>query len=117
MASSFTKSFMSKKRIEVPGTDIFENVIQTRHLITTTYLEDMSVFPRPPPRKIKGLTKLKTPWDYTRSVFKDYVPDNLSILDKCFEYDWNAGKISKLIKSEEELELTKAYLRKIYKKM
>ena len=62
--------------IEIPGTNILENIIQTREIITKTYLEDLSVIPRPPPKKIKGLTRTKTPWDFKKSVFKDYIPDN-----------------------------------------
>jgi hypothetical protein len=40
------------RKIEVPGSNILENVIQTRNLITKTYLEDMTAMPRPPPKRI-----------------------------------------------------------------
>lgn len=62
----------------------------------------MSVIPRPPPKKIKGLKRLKTPWDFKKSVFRDYIPDNELILSKCFDYDWNNSKIPKIVKDETE---------------
>jgi hypothetical protein len=103
--------------IEVPGTNIIENIIQTRDVITSAFLEDLTVIPRPLPKKIKGLRREKTPWDVRRSVFKDYVPDNDMILAKCFEFDWNSSKISKIIKDEREKEQIKNFLRTHYKNM
>lgn len=97
--------------IEVPGTNIVENIIQTREVITSAYLEDMTVIPRPLPKKIKGLHRVKTPWDVKNSVFRDYIPDNELILTKCFEIDWGNSKISKIIKDEREKEQVKNYLR------
>lgn len=51
-------------------------------------MEDLSVMPRPAPKKVRGLTRVKTPWDFSKSVFKDYIPDNEAMLTKCFEFDW-----------------------------
>lgn len=113
--TSFTKSFLNHKMIDIPGTNILENLIQTRELITKTYLEDLSVIPRPPPKKIKGLHRVKTPWDFKKSVFKDYIPDNELILAKCFEMDWTSSKIPKIIKDEKEKEKVMNYLRSNYK--
>lgn len=48
----------------------------------------MNVIPRPPPVLLEGHRKVKTPWDFSKSVFKDYKPDNPKLLDKCFESDW-----------------------------
>lgn len=73
-------------------------------MITKTFLEDSTVIPRPPPRKIKGLRREKTPWDFRKSVFKDYIPDNDSMLTKCFDFDWTNSKIHKIIKDEKEKE-------------
>ena len=73
--------------------------------------------PRPPPKKIKGLRREKTPWDFKKSVFKDYIPDNEIILSRCFEYDWNNSKIPKIVKDEKELEQVKIFLRSIYKNL
>jgi hypothetical protein len=44
-------------------------------------------------------------------VFKDYIPDNDVILAKCFEYDWNNSKISKIIKDEKDKATIKDYLK------
>lgn len=79
-ATSFTKSFLNQRMIEVPGTNIIENIIQTRQIVTKTYLEDLTVIPRPLPKKVKGLRRVKTPWDVKNSMFRDYVPDNELIL-------------------------------------
>ena len=115
--TSFTKSFISRRKIEVPNTDMIQNVIQTRELITKTYLEDLTVLPRAPPRKVKGLQRSKTPWDFNKSVFKDYLADNEAILNKCFEYDWSNSKISKIVKDLTDLGKIKNYLNKNYKLM
>eukprot|EP00347_Sterkiella_histriomuscorum_P017828 403347825 len=112
---TFTKSFINKKKIEVPNTNIVQNVIQTREVITQTYLEDLSVLPRPPPKKINGILRLKTPWDFNKSVFKDYIFDNEMTIARCFEYDWSNSKIPKIVKDESELSQIKAYLKSIYK--
>lgn len=103
--------------ITIPGTNIVENIIQTRQVITKTYFEDLSVMPRPPPKKISGLKREKTPWDFRNSVFKDYIPDNDIIRAKCFEFDWNSSKIPKIIKDEVELNKVKEFLRVNYKHM
>jgi len=34
-------------------------------------------------------------------------PDNDDLVTKCFEFDWEAGKIPRLVKKEEELEQVK----------
>jgi len=72
------------------------------------------VIPRPPPKKIRGLRREKTPWDIKKSVFKDYVADHEAFLTKCFEFDWSNSKIHKIIKDNQEKELVKQYLRSIY---
>ena len=66
------------------------------------YLEDLTILPRPPPKYIKGLRREKTPWDFKKSVFKDYIPDNENLLTKCFEYDWSNSKITKIVKDEKD---------------
>ncbi len=50
---------------------------------------------------------MKTPWDFKKSVFKDYIPDNELLLAKCFEFDWGNSKIPKIIKDEGEKEKVK----------
>lgn len=34
-------------------------------------------------------------------------PDTEQLLSKCFEFDWEHSRVSKVIKNEEELEKTK----------
>ena len=58
---------------------------------------------------------MKTPWDFYKSIFKDYKADNAAILDQCFEYDWQNTKCEKIIKGDGEAEKVKAYLKQIYK--
>ena len=108
-------SYINKKKIDVPNSDIVENIIQTREVITSTYLEDLSVLPRPPVKTVAGILRLKTPWDFNKSVFRDYVYDNDAILARCFEYDWSNSKIPKIVKDEAELKLIKEFLRSNYK--
>jgi hypothetical protein len=73
--------------------------------------------PRPPQKKIKGLRREKTPWDFRKSVFKDYIPDNEQILTKCFDFDWTNSKLHKIIKDEKEKEQVRVFLRNNYKYM
>lgn len=41
--------------------------------------------------------------------------DNDEIIDKCFEIDWDYGKVFKIIKKEDQLEQTKIYFKERYK--
>lgn len=40
----------------------------------------MKVIPRPLAVVLEGRRKVKTPWDFFKSVFKDYKPDNDRLL-------------------------------------
>jgi hypothetical protein len=77
----------------------------------------MKCLPRPPPKNLKGREKIKTPWDFFKSVFRDYKPDTEALLLDCFEFDWSCSKIEKILKSEEEIQKVKAYLKSKYKYM
>ena len=77
----------------------------------------MTTVPRPPPKNLKGREKLATPWDFFKSVFRDYKPDTVQLLEDCFEFDWESSKLSKIIKGEEEIAKSKAYLKTVYKQM
>ena len=48
--------------------------------------------------------KLRTPWKYSLSVFRDYKPDTAKILEQCFEFDWENCKIPRLVKDDNERE-------------
>ncbi len=101
----------------MPRTNIIENVVQNQELITKIYLTNMTCVPRPAPKNLKGREKVKTPWDFNKSVFRDYKADNVSKLEECFEFDWSCSKIEKIVKVEEEIIKIKEYLRGVYKLM
>lgn len=72
------------------------------------------------PRQIKKLrerNRPKTPWDFWKSVFAKYQPDNKAKLERCFELDWSyiVEKVEYLIKNESDRAKTRAYLKKHYK--
>lgn len=77
----------------------------------------MIAVPRPLPKEYLAREKIKTPWDFFKSVFRDYKPDNAQLLEECFEFDWGSSKIEKIVKGEEEIKKVKEYLRTNYKVM
>lgn len=99
----------------VPKTNILKNVIQNRELITETLLREMIVKPRPPPKLLHKRERLKTPWDFFKSVFKDYKPDKPALMNECFEFDWECSKIEKVVKLPEDVFKIKAFLKSKYK--
>lgn len=61
-------------------------------------------------------------WSIPISLFKDYKLDSEVIaiqthLNKCFEFDWNEGKIPNFVKNPEDLLAVKEMLRSNYKHM
>lgn len=66
--------------------------------ITPNLLQSLVVFPRAEPKELKGLARLKTPWDFMNSVFAKYRPDNAKILNECFFFDWDHCRAEKIIK-------------------
>lgn len=61
-------------------------------------------------------------WSIPNSLFKDYKLDKQVIyiqshLDKCFEFDWNEGKIPNLVKNPEDQNAVKELLRVNYPHM
>lgn len=59
--------------------------------------------------------KRKNDWNLkAKSIFKDYKRDTPDLIDECFEFDWINGKISKIIKNEEDSENLKELLKSIY---
>ena len=47
--------------------------------------------------------------------FAPYVPDNETILNNCFEFDWECSKITKIVKSIDDQNKIKVFLRSNYK--
>lgn len=109
-----TKIKTVDENITVPRTNILENIIQNNAIVTKTYLTNMKCIPRPPPKAMLSKARLKTPWDFFKSVFRTYKPDDKQILNGCFEFDWENTKIHKIIKDGEELVKVKAYLKLNY---
>ena len=75
----------------------------------------MNAVPRPGPKGLGNRNKLRTPWDFSLSVFASYKPDNPRLLNDCFEMDWNRTKVARIVKNDEEREKLKTYIRSIYK--
>ena len=59
------------------------------------------------PRVVKNLgsrSSLRTPWLFKKSAFSNYRPDSHTLLNDCFEHDWQfiITKVEYLIKQEGE---------------
>ena len=102
------------ENITVPKTNILKNIIQKNTFITKTYLTNMMWIPRPPPKFMKAKKRLKTPWDFFKSVFRTYKPDDKQTLNSWFEFDWENTKIHKIIKIGAELKMVKDFLKENY---
>jgi hypothetical protein len=100
---------------DIPETNILQNVIITNTLITQTIIKQMGCIPRPPPKSLIQRERIDTPWDIFKSVFKDYKPDTIPLLNKCFEQDWEMTKIPRVIKNAEELQKVKSFLKMNYR--
>ena len=87
----------SDEFINVPQTNILQNVIAENTPITETIIQNMKWYPRPPPKALTQRTRVKTPWSWFKSVFKDYRRDTQQILDDWFDYDWPMWKIPRVI--------------------
>ena len=103
------------ENMTVPKTNFIENIIQKNTLITKTYLTNMKCIPRPPPKFMLGKERLKTPWDFFKSVFRTYKPDDKKILNNCFEIDWENTKIGKVVKNGDDIVKVKRFLKENYK--
>lgn len=57
----------------------------------------------------------QTQWSLSSSVFREYRFDDEELLSRCFEFDWEHTKLSKLIKDAEDYKNLKSFLRKNYK--
>lgn len=75
----------------------------------------MNAVPRPGPKGLGNRNKVRTPWDFSLSVFAPYKPDTTRLLNDCFEADWDRTKILRIVKNEEERERLKTYVRSVYK--
>jgi len=81
--------------VKVPKTNYIERIKQNQEFLDR---EAFNCVPRPPEKSLKQKERLKTPWDFFKSVFKDYKPDNELLLAKCFEFDHSCSKLDKIVK-------------------
>lgn len=59
--------------------------------------------------------KAKAKWTFPISLFAKWKPDDEDTLRRCFEFDWDYGKIPRLIKRDDDLALVKEFFRHNYK--
>lgn len=80
-------------------------------------LETLNCLPRPKRFRMKRKRKavIKPKFQITKSIFKKYQHEGPKLIERCFEFDWNWSKLEKIIKSEEQRELTKKYLKANYR--
>ena len=93
---------------------MIENIVQKRNMLDQSEIQQMIGKPRLAKSLIQR-DKVKTPWDFFKSVFKDYKADNSVLLNNCFEHDWACTKLEKLIKDNIDRAKTKEFLRSRYK--
>ncbi|CAI2365652.1 unnamed protein product [Moneuplotes crassus] len=95
--------------------NVLANLEQNKCVYDQEYRSKQPCIPRPPPKFMVKKERIKTPWDFFKSVFKDYKPDTPTLLEGCFEYDWKCSKITKLVKNEEDQAEVKKILKSHYK--
>ena len=49
------------------------------------------------------------------SLMYKWRPDDAELINLCFEYDWECGKVPKIIKDADQLNDTKEFFREKYK--
>ena len=98
-------------KIQVPKTNIIENISKNDRMINTSFLVDTTTVPRP--EKITLSTKIrKKSWCKRDSIFKNYKIDTEPFLRKCFEGDFNS--ICGIIKDELDRKKVKELLGTVY---
>ena len=61
-----------------------------------------------PPKK----KKKREIWEFKKSLFYPWTPDNEELIAKCFDFDWNTSKISKSIVKEIDKKRQTLFLKK-----
>eukprot|EP00347_Sterkiella_histriomuscorum_P006493 403352557 len=109
---------IDEQEVEVPRTNIIEGIIQKQDFLTAKKIKYLGCKPRETRNKrdIEKLQKFNQ-WKRVNSYFfKNYFIDSEQTLTKCFEFDWQCGKIPKLVKDSKDLENLKNLLRVYYRK-
>jgi hypothetical protein len=99
--------------IEVPKTNIIENMSKNNRMLDSTFFADTLSVPRPQKMTLDNKI-LKLEWSKERSIFRNYVLDKESTIKKWFEIDWENWEMNKIIKDEFDRGKVKEYLRTIY---
>ena len=104
--------------------NIIKGIKQQTCLYTKESLSKLTWIPRPPPKSFERRDRIKTPWDFFKSVFRgncihniviDYKLDTPALLNNWFEFDWEWSKIPKVIKDPDELDEVKKIIKSTYK--
>jgi len=89
--------------VEIPRTNVIENIIQNKIKYTKALVDDLRVRPRPSPKNLRGKAKVEGRdhiWEFRSSVFREYKQDTDKLRFKCFEFDWENSKLPNLIKNK-----------------
>ena len=101
--------------LDLPEVNYIEVIAQNKNIFSEEYAARMACVPRPGPKGLGNRSKVRTPWDFSLSVFASYKPDTTKLLNDCFEKDWARTKVDRICKNEEERERLKTYVRSVYK--
>ena len=71
----------NETHINIPNMNYYVNKNPARSLITESFLNKMSVKPRPASKEPPLRVRPKTPWDFSKSIFAPYKSDTPELLD------------------------------------
>jgi hypothetical protein len=103
--------------LEVPKFNYIEGGIdQINKIITLVDIKKMKALPRP---EKDSTQRPKTPWTFTKSFFIRHPPFFEDTYAKCFDFDWNCGKIEKWLAGmpKEHRDSVYDYLKSNYRQM
>ncbi|CAI2364873.1 unnamed protein product [Moneuplotes crassus] len=100
--------------IDIVFANVVTNKIKKKVKLSHDYLLSLDCFPRPVRPGWPDDEKEEPKWDFEKSVFFGYKPDNDEILAKCFDYDWAHCKIPNIIKNLTEQAKVQKYLKANY---
>lgn len=89
------------EKLQIKKVNYIAKVVRSEKILRPNVIDTMDVLPREPPKALKGLSRVGTPWDFLNSVFAKYKPDTEKLLNDCFHFDWDRMRIDKIFKSDE----------------
>ena len=109
--------------LTIPKVNYIDKITKSNVKIATNFIDTLNVLPRAEPRMLRGLKRVKTPWDFMKSVFAKYKPDTDLLVSQCFLFDWEKTRLDKLLKNDSSNLLAVkdyvmrnySYLRNVYK--